>query len=211
MEIPDEKFKELLRKALRSRIQRLDLPPRLPMVKDEEYLVKIIDIVENPWNPNRGHLYIVTNLEDGETYRLPVNIILYRLLEGAKPGDYALIKYLGSRELDDGRKVNRYEGAVLSADEAEKIINVLKEQVTKKQKAETLEVPKKSLEKEEKEESALDKAANIARKLLEIYGKLTIEELNYYVNEIKKCNIELNEENLKKMGLVKKGDLVMLE
>jgi len=192
----DEEFKELLRKALRERLQEMDFPPRLPVEEGKEYLVKIVGTMDNPWRKDGPKMWIVQWLEDGGIYRLPVSALLHKGLEGAEPGDYALIKYRGMVTLRDGRRVHRFSVAVMKAAEAEMLIKRASQ--SKAIKQEQKEVPKAEFRKAS--DILADEIRDIVSKLLDVYGSLTLDEVKYYVNEVKKIPVDITPELLQQLG-----------
>jgi hypothetical protein len=199
----ERSYIEILKKALEARMKEGGLPPRLEIPEGSEAIVRVIDIMENPWREG-SKVYIVMNLEDGLQYRLPVNVAIDRILKdfNVKVGDYLLLKYLGSRSLASGKTVKRWSVGYLSSEDAEKL---LKGKESSPPKAEVKEQPK---QEEQKTPSDLELKGFIDS-LISIYGFTTIHDLDHYFNKIKKYGITVDENLITRLGFKMVGDKIV--
>jgi len=200
-----EDYVEILKKALEVRMKEGGLPPKLEIKENEEAIVRIIDIVQNPWKPD-SKIFIVQNLEDGLQYRLPVNIGIYRVLSesGAKIGDYLLLRYQGSVLTKSGRTVKRWSIGYLSAEEAKNIIQSYQKKEGQEEKEEAKEAPSESLDDQKKNE-----IKQLISSLIKIYGFTTISDLDYYFNKIKNYNIQITKDFIESLGFKLQGDKIV--
>jgi len=204
-----------LKKALEARLKEGSFPPRLELEEGEEALVRIVDVLPNPWR-SEMQIYIVVNLEDGLQYRLPTNTAIYRILKevGAKPGDYLLLKYRGTATTKTGKTVKRWSIGYLSSEEASKL---LKEMEQAKEQAEPVraelqareEVKPREAEAREKLKMSESEIKKFVESLIDIYGFATLKDLDYYLNKVKNLGIKVDEEFVKKLGFKLQGDKVV--
>jgi len=207
----EKSYIEALKKALEARMKEGSFPPKLELEEGEEALVRIIDILPNPWNPDR-RIYIVINLEDGVQYRLPINTAIYRILQetGAKAGDYLLLKYLGTTTTKTGKTVKRWSVGYLSSEEANKILGE-REKIEQKTEETPQVEEKKPKESEAREKPKMSEAEMkmFIESLIDIYGFATLKDIDYYLNKVKNLGIKVDEEFVKKLGFKVQGDKVV--
>jgi len=199
----EKNYLEILKKALEARMKEGGLPPRLEIPEGSEAIVRVIDIIENPWGKGTK-LYIVINLEDGLQYRLPANVAIDRLLRdfNVKVGDYLLLKYLGSRQLSSGKTLKRWNVGYLSSEEASKLL-----QSEKQTSQEPL--PEKVVEDKGKTEVFDDELRRFIESLIAIYGFATLHDLDHYFNKVKNYKITVDENLIKRLGFKMVGDKVV--
>lgn len=230
-----EEFIELLKEALRARLKSPSLPPKLNMEENREYLLKLTGSIDNPFRPGTK-FYTAINLEDSIEYRLPPNFQLEQILKDAKSGDYILLVYLGPVKTSAGRTVKQYAGAILSEEEAQRLVDEFKlkktenkkekrvekkavEEKKEEKREEIKEEGKRSVEKkvEEKveqkvEEKKIEKNVEEVKKfidaLIEVYGSAKLSEIDYFINKVKKLNIEINQQLLEQLGFVVQDNIV---
>ena len=121
---------EILKKELEKRLRKGSFPPFwTPKNKGEVLVGQVISVRPSIWD-EKIKVYEVRTFE-GETYSTPNNDVLNRLLEESevKPGDYIMIRYEGIITTRRGRKAKDFSVAVLSKEEAEKILKTRKESV----------------------------------------------------------------------------------
>jgi hypothetical protein len=207
----EKSYIEVLKKALEARMKEGSYPPKLELAEGEEALVRIIDILPNPWNPDRK-IYVVVNLEDGLQYRLPINTAIYRILHetGAKTGDYLLLKYLGTTTTKTGKTVKRWSVGYLSSEEASKILGEREKAGQKTEEAPHTE-EKKPVEPEPRDRPKMSEAEikMFIESLIDIYGFATLKDIDYYLNKVKNLGVKVDEEFVKKLGFKVKGDKVV--
>jgi len=200
-------FLEVLKKALEARIKQGGMPPRLDLKEGEEAIVRIIDVVDNPWRP-QTKIYIVVNLEDGVQYRLPVNVGIQSILQevNAKPGDYLLLRYLGSATTRSGRTVRRWAVGYLSAEEAQKLLSELQS----KQQQVQAKKPEPRVEKVDRPQHVSEEELKkFIDGLISVYGSASVRDLDYYFNTVKKLGIAITPELLDRLGFKLEGDRVV--
>ena len=207
----EKSYIEILKKALEARMKEGSFPPKLELEEGEEALVRIIDILPNPWNPDRK-IYVVMNLEDGLQYRLPINTAIYRILQetGSKVGDYLLLKYLGTTSTKTGKTVKRWSIGYLSSEEARKILGEREKLEQEIKEASSVE-EKKHVEQEAREKTKLSEedVKKFIESLVDIYGFATLKDLDYYLNKVKNLGVKVDEEYVKKLGFKVQGDKVV--
>jgi len=207
----EKSYIEILKKALEARMKEGSFPPKLELEEGEEALVRIIDILPNPWNPDRK-IYVVMNLEDGLQYRLPINTAIYRILQetGSKVGDYLLLKYLGTTSTKTGKTVKRWSIGYLSSEEARKILGEREKLEQEIKEAPSVE-EKKHVEQEAREKTKLSEedVKKFIESLVDIYGFATLKDLDYYLNKVKNLGVKVDEEYVKKLGFKVQGDKVV--
>jgi len=203
----DETYLKALKEALEARMKEGGLPSKLSLEENQEVIVRIADIIDNPWRPG-SKIYIVVNLADGVQYRLPVNAILYRILTqtGAKIGDYLLLKYLGASTTKSGRTVKRWKVGYLSSEEASRLTSQNMQQ----------NIPQNEV-KEANQESSSKTSTDMSREdiikfidtMISIYGFTSIKDIDYYLNKVKKLNITVDEKFIQDLGFNLRGDKVV--
>jgi hypothetical protein len=200
-------FLDVLRRALEARIKQGGMPPRLELREGEEALVRIIDVVDNPWRA-QSKIYIVVNLEDGVQYRLPVNVGIQSILQevNAKPGDYLLLRYHGSTTTRSGRTVRRWSVGYLSSEEAQKLISEIQSKQAqaqaKKQELRAEKVERPQIVSDEELKKFIDG-------LISVYGSASVRDLDYYFNTVKKLGIAITPELIDRLGFKLEGDKVV--
>jgi hypothetical protein len=205
--VESPEFLEVLRKALEARIKQGGIPPRLELKEGEEAIVRIIDVIDNPWRP-QSKIYIVVNLEDGVQYRLPVNVGIQSILQevNAKPGDYLLLRYLGSATTKSGRTIRRWAVGYLSSEEAQKLLSEVQSKQAqaqvKKQEPKVERVDRPQIVSEEELKKFIDG-------LISVYGSASVRDLDYYFNTVKKLGIAITPELLDRLGFKLEGDRVV--
>lgn len=197
----NENFIELLKEALRARLKTPSLPPKLNMEPHKEYILRLTGTIDNPFRPGT-RFYTVINLEDGIEYRLPPNFQLEQILKDAKTGDYILLIYYGSVQTSKQRTVKQYAGAILSSEEAEKLLQSThsKSIEVKEEKKEEIKEEKKEEKKEETKKT--DEVKKFIESLIEVYGSVKVSEVDYYINKVKKMNIEITPGFLESLGFI---------
>jgi hypothetical protein len=199
----ERSYIETLKKALEARMRQGALPPKLELPEEGEALVRIIDIVESPWKAGTK-IYVVVNLEDGIQYRLPVSVVLNRMIAdfNAKVGDYLLIKYRGMKEYESGKKVSLWNVGHLSAEEASKMIPSPLMQETESKVKTVMETPKDV-------KFNRDEAVKFIDSLIGVYGFITVRDLDHYFNKVKGWNVKIDEEFVKSLGFKLSGDKIV--
>jgi hypothetical protein len=200
-------FMEVLRRALEARLKQGGMPPRLDLREGEEAIVRIVDVVDNPWRP-QSKIYIAVNLEDGMQYRLPVNVGIQTILQevNAKPGDYLLLRYLGSVTTKSGRNVRRWSVGYLTSEEAHKLLS----EVQSKQSQVQEKKPEPKIEKVEKQHQVSEEELKkFIEGLISVYGSASVKDLDYYFNTVKKLGIAITPELLDRLGFKIQGDRVV--
>ena len=205
--IESPEFLDVLRRALEARIKQGGMPPRLDLKEGDEVIVRIIDVVDNPWRP-QSKIYIVVNLEDGVQYRLPVNVGIQSILQevSAKPGDYLLLRYLGSTTTRSGRTVRRWAVGYLSSEEAHKLLSEVQSRQAqgqaKKSEPRVEKVDRPQIVSDEELKKFIDG-------LISVYGSASVRDLDYYFNTVKKLGIAITPELLDRLGFKLEGDKVV--
>lgn len=202
----DEQFLELLRKALESRKRKAALPPKLEPELGKEYVLRLVSKQPSPWRQGR-HVFIVYDFETEEEWRLPSSVVLEQELAEAKPGDYLLIRMTETRQLKDGRRMRNFEIAILPSEEAVKLQSIIARSPPSQPELGTVQPPSQppspspplppspsSAEPQQKKEiaqHALDEIKMLVDTLLEVYGSVTLEDLDLYLNTHKKLNVDV--------------------
>jgi hypothetical protein len=203
----NQEFIEVLRRALEARVKQGGMPPRLDLREGEEAIVRIVDVVDNPWRP-QSKIYLVVNMEDGVQYRLPVNVGIQAILQevNAKPGDYLLLRYLGSVTTRAGRTVRRWSVGHLSAEEAHKLLSELQSKHHQTQERK----PEPKVERVEKPQQVSDEELKkFIDGLISVYGSASVKDLDYYFNTVKKLGVPITQELLDRLGFKIQGDRVV--
>ena len=203
-----------IEEKLRERLKKSTLPPFWkPQKVGDEIAGRVVRIRDSPWPPKTEYdkyIFEVQPLSGGETVSLPLHISLMRSIieEGTKVGDYVMVRYTGEGKSSKGRTVKTYEVAVLPKEEAEEAAPQETPQPTVPQ---TMASPSPQPTESGKEASdkleKLEEIKKFVNELFSYYDSLTIEELNYYLNTIKKWNID-PAIVIKELGLKVKGDKV---
>ncbi|TDA41323.1 MAG: hypothetical protein DSO07_05255 [Thermoproteota archaeon] len=207
----EKSYLKALKEALEARMKEGGLPPRLELEENGEAIVRIADIIENPWRPGTK-IYIVINLEDDLQYRLPVNAALYRILEstGAQIGDYLLLKYLGSASTKSGKTVKRWKVGYLSSEEASRIIGQSTQQgITHSTEQEKSEKKEPGPVSETPPTMSKEEISKFIEAMIAIYGFATLKDIDYYLNKVKKLNISVDEKFIQELGFKLQGDKVV--
>jgi len=114
---------DAIRETLSKRLKRGSFPQFWsPKNKGEELVGEVRAIRPSVWD-EKIKVYEVKTF-DGDTYSTPNNAVLNRLLEESNVsiGDYLMIRYEGTITTGRGRKAKDFSVAVMSKEEAEKIL-----------------------------------------------------------------------------------------
>lgn len=211
----EKSYLDILKKALEARVKEGSFPPKLELEEGGEALVRIVDVLPNPWR-SEMQIYIVVNLEDGLQYRLPTNTAIYRILKevGAKPGDYLLLKYRGTVTTKAGKTVKRWSVGYMASEEASKLLKEKEQEELARAELQTREEEKprevsRELEAREKPKMSEAEIKKFVESLIDIYGFATLKDLDYYLNKVKNLGIKVDEEFVKKLGFRLQGDKVV--
>lgn len=221
----EDKIIEELKKALSQRVKSSSIPPKLSLNIGEEAIVRVIDVIENPWRSDR-RIYIVYSLTDNQEYRLPSHASIERVLmsEQVKVGDYLLLRLDRVRNSGE-RKFYAWSVGVLKAEEAMKIFEETKTSTSQAEKSASTETKPES-KNESKKDSEEKKQAEIQQDsqennqaigelkkyieaMSELFGSITLADLDHYANKIKRLNLKIDQEFVKSLGFVVEGDKIV--
>jgi len=121
---------EAIEEALKKRLKRGGYPPFWnPKEKGDTLVGQVTAIRPSVWD-EKVNTYEVKTFS-GDSYSTPNNAVLNRLLGESeiKIGDYIMIRFEGTMTTGRGRKAKDFSVAVLSKDEAEKILKAGRESV----------------------------------------------------------------------------------
>jgi len=175
----------------------------------EKFIGRITGKVKDRFDRDR---FVAVELHTNEEYVLPGHKALLGQLEmqNAEPGDYVVIEYLGQSESG----YHRYDSTVVSKDEF-KELQALEE---KKDEIEELlgndldedlnfqellednnseenqeEVVEKNNSNDDKTEAGVEEAKKCIESLFAFHSKLPLSEIDYYLNQVKKLNVNTKE------------------
>jgi hypothetical protein len=213
----EDKILEELKKILAQRVKTSSIPPKLSLNIGEEAIVRVVDVIENPWRPDR-RIYIVYSLIDSQEYRLPSHASIERVLmsEQVKVGDYLLLRLDRVRNSGE-RKFYAWSVGVLKAEEAMKILEETKSSAQIPEKSTSTETKTESKKEDEAKKQteikentqSLEELKKYVEAMTELFGSITLADLDHYVNKIKKLNLKIDQEFVKSLGFSVEGDKIV--
>jgi len=154
----------------------------------EKFYGRIVDKTTDRFNRER---YVAIQLETKEEFILPSHKVLMSEINNieTKIGDYIVIEYLGKSE----KGVYRYVVAKLSDVEKKKDeeeIDEIARDVDEILSEEKVEEQETKEEEVEEKKDILEEASKALKTLFEFYDELPLSEVDYYLNDIKKLNVD---------------------